>query len=382
MKRKVFTPKDIILTAGPSISNREIRYVTDAVKNGWNEHFRDYLTRFEQRFAEYIGVKYAWGTSSGTGALHAALMGLGIGKGDEVIVPEITFVATSNVVEFVGAKPVFVDIEPDTWCMDPRSFERAITKRTKAVIPVHLYGHPADMKEINRIARSYSIAVVEDACPSVGAEVRGRKTGSLSDIAAFSFQGAKIMVTGEGGMITTNDKSLFEKATYWGNHAKDHDRVFWHTNIGYMYRMANLLGALGLAQLERNEIFVTAKRKIFSWYRNRLEGVPGISLNTEKPWAKNIYWMTSIVLDRDSPVKRDALMEELKRRKIDTRPFFYPISMFPMYHEQKLERKNPIAYWVGTHGINLPSGVNLTRPEVDYIADQVIDILKHPTRLQ
>jgi len=373
-KTSAYYPEKLLLTAGPSISKREIEYVTDAVKTGWNENFRDYLTRFEESFASYTNTKYAWGTSSGTGALHIALLACDIKKGDEVIVPEITFVATSNAVEFVGAKPVFVDVEPDTWCMDPVSFEKAITPKTKAVIPVHLYGHPANMTEINRIAKKHGLYVIEDACPAAGAEVRGKRVGGLSDIAAFSFQGAKTLVTGEGGMITTNNKKLFDKAVYWGNHAKDHSKIFWHTNVGYMYRMANILGALGLAQLERNDSFVESKKKIFSWYEEILGSVKGIHLNVEKPWAKNIYWMSSVVLDTDIPIKRDKLMSVLKKRNIDTRPFFYPISMFPMYKPQP--KTNPNAYWVGTHGINLPSGVCLKKQQVEYIANQVKDIVQ------
>src|SRR5581483_4888967 len=189
-------PSKMILTAGPSISKKEEKYVLDALRTGWNFHFRDYLTRFETKFADYVGTKYAWGTSSGTGALHVAMLACGIGKGDEVIIPELTFVASANVVCYVGAKPVFVDIEKDSWCIDPVSFRKAITKKTKAVMPVHIYGHPANMGEINKIAKEHGLYVIEDACPSVGAEYKGKKTGSLSDIAAFSFQGAKIMVTG------------------------------------------------------------------------------------------------------------------------------------------------------------------------------------------
>lgn len=375
MKRGTYSPLKTILTAGPSIGKREERYVLDALRTGWNEKFRDYLTRFENAFASYIGTKHAWSTSSGTGALHTALLACSIGKGDEVIIPEITFVASANAVLYVGAKPVFVDIEPDTWCMDPVSLKKAVTERTKAVMPVHLYGHPANMDEINRIAKKHGLYVIEDACPSIGSEYKGKKPGCLSDIAAFSFQGAKILVTGEGGMITTSNTKLFERARYYGSHAKDPKDPFWNNEVGYMYRMANLLGALGLAQLERIEEFVEKKRKIFSWYKKELEGIEGIQMNDEAPWAKNNYWMSSIVLAKNHTVKRKTLMENLKKRLVDTRPIFYPLSMMPMFRSQKL--KNPVAYWVGTHGINLPSGVMLTRRDVAYIANQVKEIL-HP----
>lgn len=369
-------PTHMILTAGPSISSKEIRYVTDAVKNGWNFHYRDYIDRFEKAFAKYIGVKYALTVSSGTAALHLAMLGCGITKGDEVIIPEITFVASANAVRYVGATPVFVDVEPDTWCIDPASVERAITKKTKAIMPVHIYGHPANMIAINRIAKKYKLKVIEDACPSIGAQVKGKKTGSMSDAAVFSFQGAKALVTGEGGMFLTNDKTIFEKAQYYGNHAKDHAKMFWHTDIGYMYRMTNLQAALGLAQLARVDEFIKKKRIIFSWYRNRLKDVPGIRLNYEAPWAKSLYWMSSVVLEEDARISRDILMAELKKRMIDTRPFFYPISMFPMYTKKFYAKRNPVSYWVGTHGINLPSGLMLTKTTVEYVADTLIRLLR------
>lgn len=368
----MYRPTKTILTAGPSISTGEIKYVMDAVKNGWNEEYDKYIKKFSEAFAKYIGVKYAWPTSSGTGALHAAILALNVQKGDEVIIPEITFVASANVVEYVGAKPVFVDVERDTWTIDPSEVEKKITKKTKAIMPVHIYGNVADMDPINKIAKKYGLKVIEDACPSVGAEYKGKRTGNLSDIAAFSFQGAKIMVTGEGGMIVTNNAELYEKASYWGNHAKEKNKIFWHDNIGYMYRMANLLAALGLGQLQRNEKFIAKKRKIFGWYKERLKDIDGISMNIEKEGTKSIYWMSSIVLDKDFGLTRDEIIAKLKEKKIDTRPFFYPLSMFPMWKEQK----TPNAHHVGLNGINLPSGVNLTEEQVVYVSEQVKNILQ------
>jgi perosamine synthetase len=368
----MYKPDKLILTAGPSISNKEVKYVLDAVKNGWNDQYNHYIKKFEKTFADYIGVKHAWSTSSGTGALHVAVLALDIKRGDEVIIPEITFAASANVVEYVGAKPVFVDVERDTWTIDPNEIEKKITKKTKAIMPVHIYGNVADMDPIKKIAKKYGLKVIEDACPSVGAEYKGKRTGSLSDIAGFSFQGAKAMVTGEGGMVVTNSDDLYEKASYWGNHAKDRNKAFWHTDVGYMYRMANLLAALGLAQIERNDVFVAKKRKIFSWYKKRLGDIEGLSMNVEREGTKSIYWMSSIVLDRDFGLTRDELMARLKEEKIDTRPFFYPLSMFPMWKEQK----TPNAHHVGLNGINLPSGVNLTEEQVDFVAKTIRRILK------
>lgn len=371
----MYKPKKTILTAGPSITSKEINYVLDAVENGWNLHFNDYVEEFEKSFAKYIGVKHAITTSSGTGALHLSLLAMGIGEGDEVILPEISAVASANVVTYVRAKPIFVDIEKDTWCIDPQSFKNAITKRTKAVMPVHMYGHPANMGEINKIAKENGLFVLEDACPSLGATFKGKKTGGLGDMAAFSFQGAKIVVTGEGGMLTTNNSKLFEKAAYIVDLGRDRRRgAFWHTLIGYKYKMSNLQAALGLGQLERVEGLIERKRRIFEWYYKKLGNIEGLFMNTEKSWARNIYWMSSIIIDRKLSITRDEFMQELKDRMIDTRPFFFPFSMLPMY---KTNVDNPVAYHVGLKGINLPSGVNLTKKEVDYVSAQVIDILNN-----
>ena len=364
----------MILTAGPSITKKEISYVLDATKNGWNFHFNDYVEKFEKEVARYVGVKHAMATSSGTGALHLSLLAMGIGPGDEVILPEISAVASANVITFTGAKPIFVDIEQDTWCIDPKSFERAITKRTKAVMPVHLYGHPSNMTEINKIAKKRGLYVLEDACPSLGATCNSIKTGSLGDMGAFSFQGAKIVVTGEGGMLVSNNSKLFEKAQYIADLGRDRKRgAFWHTIVGYKYKMSNIQAALGLSQTERIESLVGKKRRIFSWYKKRLDTLAGLTMNVEKDWARNTYWMSSIVLPKKSRVSRDELMHELHNRMVDTRPFFFPFSMLPMY---RAKTNNRVAYQVGLTGINLPSGVNLTEEEVDYVCKQVITILE------
>lgn len=365
-------PKKLILTAGPSIGQKEIAYVTDAIKTGWNEKSYWYMRKFEREFAKYIGVKYARTTTGGTGSLWLGLAALGIGPGDEVIIPEITYFACSDVVMLLGAKPVFVDILKDTWCIDPQKIEKAITKKTKAIMPVHIYGNPAEMDEIMHIARKYKLSVVEDACPAVGAVYKGKKPGSFGDIGAFSFQGAKIMVTGFGGMIVTNDERLFKKILYLNNHGEDEDKKFWQTSVGYSFELPNISCALGLAQLERIEEFVAKKRKIFDWYHERLGDINGISMNFERPNTRSIRWMSSIILDRNFDTDRDKLRIRLKDEGIDTRPFFYPISMFPMYKEQN----TPVAHHVGLNGINLPSGLNLTLNQVDFVCRKVRKILK------
>lgn len=362
--------KKLILTAGPSITQKEVRGVLDAAKNGWNFHLDDYIVEFERQFAEFIGVKYAVAATSGTAALHLAMRVLEIGEGDEVIVPDQTFIACANVVNFVGATPVFCDVEKDTWCIDPLSFEKAISKKTKAVIAVDTYGQPAKMDEIRKIAKKHNVFIVEDACPAVGSTYKNKKAGGLADIGAFSFQGAKIMVTGEGGMLVTNKESWYKKALSLRAHGKDPKKTFWHNDIGYMYRMTNIQAALGLAQLKRINYFVEKKQKIFNWYKKRLRDVEGIILNTENNWSKSNYWMSSLVLMKKFKLTRDELRGRLYEKKIDTRQFFYPISMFPMYkNSKKVDTK--ISYHLGLNGINLPSGLLLREEEVDYIASYV-----------
>jgi len=362
----------MILTAGPSISAREATYAFDAAKYGWNDQWAKYLKAFEQSFAEYIGVKYALATSSCTGALHLALAALGIGPGDEVIVPDITWVATGNAVLYVGATPVFADVDPETWTLDPASFRSKITPRTKAVMPVHLYGHPCRMDEILTIAQEHGLRVVEDAAPSIGAEVLGRRTGSFGDFAAFSFQGAKLAVTGEGGMLLTNDETLYKQVyTIW-----DQGRVpgtFWIAHRGWKYKLANALAAIGLGQLERNDAMVEAKRRVFRWYEEGLAGVPHLSLNREASWARSIYWMSSILVHESSPISRDDLMKELKARRIDTRAVFPAISQYPIWPAPQAPQPNALR--IGLRAINLPSGVCLSREEVTYVCTQIRELV-------
>ncbi len=363
-----------ILTAGPTISQREIDYVLDAVQNGWNENWSGYLTRFEQAFAAYIGTRYALATSSCTGALHLALLALGLGPGDEVLVPEITWVATASAITYTGARPVMVDVEPDTWCLAPASARRAITPWTRAIVPVHLYGHPTDMAAVLRLADDHGLKVLEDAAPALGADIAGRRVGSFGDVACFSFQGAKIMTCGEGGMLVTSDERLYERARQLNDHGRDPQRQFEINTIGYKYKMSNLQAALGLAQLERIEEMVAKRRVIFDWYRQRLEYVEGLTLNVERPGVRNIYWMTSVVLAERLGVSRDDAIAGLKRRGIDSRPFFSPVSSFPMFASRR--DINPTAYAISRRGINLPSGHNLTEADVDRVCSSLLEVLE------
>lgn len=361
----------LILTAGPSITEKEISYVTDAVTNGWNDQWNKYIVKLEEEFANYINVKHAITTTSCTGAMHLALKGLGIKEGDEVIVPETTWIATAAVVTYVGAKPVFVDIEKDTWCIDPESIKKAITPKTKAIIPVHLYGGMARMDKIIEIAEENNLKVIEDAAPSLGANINGKKSGSFGTTSAFSFQGAKIMVTGEGGIFLTDDSNLYEKVSKTADQGRSYTKALWNDEIGFKYKMSNLQAAIGLAQLERLEELINKKRQIFSWYQERLKDIEGLSMNFELPNSRNTYWMTTIVLEKDFGITRDEFIQKLKEWNVDTRPVFYPLSHMPMFEKQH----HPNAEKFSEDGINLPSGHNRTEEEIDYICNVIKLIL-------
>lgn len=365
--------KQLILTAGPSISSREAFYAWDAARNGWNQHWSGYLSRFESAFAEYIGVKYAIATSSCTGALHIALAALGIGPGDEVIVPDTTWVATANAVRYVGATPVFADVEEDSWCLDAASFQSKITSRTKAVIPVHLYGHPARMDRIEAVAREHKLYIVEDAAPAIGAEWQGRRMGTFGDFACFSFQGAKLLVTGEGGAIVTSNPVLYENARKIWDQGRDPKKAFWIDALGLKYKMANVQAAIGLAQLERCDEQIEMKRRIFEWYREGLDGCPNLTLMSEVPGARSICWMSSCRLAPVGPIAREELRAELKKRNIDTRPVFPAISQYPIWPTRQPPQPRSLA--IGNTGINLPSGVCLNRDQIDYVCRCIREIL-------
>lgn len=367
----MYKPKELILTAGPSISEKEIKYVNDAVKNGWNFRMSEYKDKLEKEFARYVGTRYAIGTSGATGAMHLALASLDINPGDEVILPDLCFYAASDVVMHRGAKPVFVDVLPDTWCINPYKIKKAITKKTKAIMPVYMYGNLCEMEEISAISKQYGLALVEDAAPALGSIYKGKKPGTFGEFGAYSFQGAKIAVSGIGGILITNNKRLYEKAQMLNNHGQDPKRKFWQIKIGYSYHMSNIQAALALAQLERIEEFVKKKNNIFKWYKNKLTKIEGISLNPEKPNTRSNKWMSSIVLNKKFKFTRDQLILQLRKNMIDARPFFYPVSMFPMYKNHD----TPVAHHIGLNGINLPSGVNLKKEQVDYICSVLAKLL-------
>lgn len=369
-----------IPVSSPLIGEREIAYVLDAVSSGWVSSIGPYVERFEKSFAEYIGVGHAVAVCNGTVGLHLALHALGIGPGDEVLVPDLTFVATAHAVLQTGATPVFVDVEPDTWCMDPKAAELAITARTRAVIPVHLYGHPADMDAIRYIADKYGLWIIEDAAEAHGAEYQGRKVGGIGHIGVFSFYGNKIITTGEGGMVVTDDAELAARLRFLKDHGMSREKRYYHTELAFNYRLTNVQAALGLAQLEQIETFIGHRRQVFQWYAHCLSDVPGIILNTERPGVRNVYWMTCVVLTEKFPISREALMNILREKGIDTRPFFVPMHQLPhlaSYRTVSREgEKCPQAEWLGARGLNLPSGPHIDEVTVQRICAELKGVLQ------
>lgn len=364
----------LILTAGPSISSREAFYSHDAALNGWNSKWSHYLDRFEKTFAEFVGSKYAISTSSCTGALQIALMALDIGPGDEVIVPDQTWVATAKAVRYVGATPIFADIELDSWGLDAKSVEVKISANTKAIMPVHMYGNPARMDALRTLADKHGLYIVEDAAPAIGATWQNKVCGTFGEFGCFSFQGAKLLVTGEGGMLVTDNEDLYIKAKKIWDQGRNPSKVFWIDDEGVKFKMSNVQAAIGLGQIERANELIAMKRRIFSWYEEGLSGVEGISLNKEVEGAKGIYWMSSIRLDENLKITRDELIKELKDRNVDTRPVFPAISQYPIWDKPQSEM--PVASLVGRQSINLPSGVCLHRDEVSYICKQIREIIE------
>ncbi len=370
-----------IPVAGPSITQKEIDYVTDAVTNAWYSNANVYHDRFEKAFSEYLGVRHAMALPSCTSAIHLSLLAMGIGPGDEVVVPEATWIASAAPITYAGATPVFADIDERTWCLSAKSFEACITPKTRAVIPVDLYGNMSDMDEIAEVASRYGIAIVEDAAEAIGSEYKGRKAGSFGDASVFSFHGSKTLTTGEGGMLVTNDTKLFERAQFLRDHGrKPGDKMFFNLEVAYKYKMSSMQAALGLAQLERIEELLAQKRQIFKWYQEELNGVDGITLNHGAPDTKLVYWMVTVVVDPKFNLPKERLMEIMSERNIDTRPFFHPLSSIPAYRDTEQGReariRNQVSYRISPTGLNFPSGLNMTEEKVAYVCGVLREVLK------
>jgi perosamine synthetase len=323
------TSKRVIPVAAPVLVGNEKAYVMDCLDSTWISSSGKYIDKFENAFAEFCGVKHAITCCNGTVALHLALMALGVQHGDEVIVPTLTFVATANAVTYCGARPVFVDSEPETWNMDPSLIEEKVTPRTKGIIVVHLYGHPADMDPIISIARRRGLFIIEDAAEAHGAEYKGQRIGSLGDISTFSFYGNKIITTGEGGMVVTNDPALASKVRQLKGQGFVPEQRYWFPIIGFNYRMTNVASAIGLGQLEKAEWHIERRLEVARWYYEYLNNTASLTLPVQKEWARNVYWMFSVLLDERVLISRDDLMAGLLKLGIETRPLFYPMHILP-----------------------------------------------------
>jgi perosamine synthetase len=359
--------------AGPWVSELEATYVAEAARGAWYQGAGSFVRRFEQSFAGYIGVRHAIAVPHCTSALHLALLALGVGKGDEVIVPECSWIASAAPITYVGAQPVFADIDPATWCISPESVERLITAKTRAVIPVGLYGLPADMPAIRKITEKFKIHLIEDAAQSLGGKYSGKMSGSAADVAAFSFHGTKTLTTGEGGMFVTDDEAIFERAQFLRDHGRSrvNYKNFYNTEVAYKYKMSDLQAAFGLAQLERIDQLLERKRSVFQWYKARLSDIPGVTLNIEPPGFVNSYWMTTVVLDPSLRLTTPAIRSKFEEYGIDVRPFFHPMSSLPAFagypKVREAQENNSAAYSISPRAFNLPSALQLSEAQVERV---------------
>jgi perosamine synthetase len=363
-----------IPVAAPDLSGNEEAYVGEAIRSSWISSTGPFVERFEREFAAVSGTSTALGVCNGTVALHLSLLALGVRPGDEVIVPALTYVATANVVRYVGGEPVFVDVDPATWCLDPAKLEDSITRRTRGIIAVHLYGHPADMDAINRVAGIHGLWVVEDAAEAHFATYKGRPVGGLADIAAFSFYGNKLITSGEGGAVTVSDPRLELRARTLRGQGMDPSRRYYFPVTGYNFRLTNVACAILCAQIERRDAIVDRRRGIFDTYRSGLAGIPGIGFQPVAEWAVPAPWLFCITVDPNAYGRtRDELVERLDAEGIETRPFFIPLNKLPPFREGALGRGDavPVTESLGGSGLNLPTFGGLTQDDQARVIDAV-----------
>ncbi|MGH7265884.1 MAG: DegT/DnrJ/EryC1/StrS family aminotransferase [Candidatus Rokuibacteriota bacterium] len=363
----------IIPVSDPRLDGNELRYVTQCIQSNWISSAGRFVREFEETFAAAVGCRYGIACSNGTTSLHLALATLGVGPGDEVITPTFTMIATANAVRYTGAMPVLVDSERETWNLDVTRLAAAVTPRTRGILLIHTYGHPADMDPILDLAERRGLWILEDAAEAHGARYKGRFVGGLGRAGSFSFYANKIITTGEGGMVTSNDPELARVARRLRDHAFSDERHFWHKYLGFNYRMTNLQAAVGVAQTERLEEFVEIRRVNAARYTRLLSKIPGLTLPVERPWARNVYWMYGVVVEDAFGISRDELRQRLARRGIETRTFFIPIHLQPIYYALYEGQRYPVAEELCRRGLYLPSGATLTEAEITYICEMVRD---------
>lgn len=362
----------------PLLNGREKELLSQCIKTGWISSDGPFVGEFERKFSAYIGVKHGIAVCNGTAALETALFAAGIGKGDEVIMPAFTIISCALAVIRLGAVPVLVDAEPDTWNMDVNQIKMRLTPKSKAIMPVHIYGHPVDMDPVLDIAKKHDLLVVEDAAEAHGAEYKGRKCGGIGHISAWSFYANKIITTGEGGMVLTSDPEMAERAASYRNLCFRPEKRFYHTELGYNFRMTNLQAAIGVAQMERIKEFVQIKRRLGEYYRQRLLKIKGIKCQVEKPWAKMVYWMYCIELDKGLGLDAQVMMEEFGKKGIGTRPFFLGLHEQPALHDLGLFKGEhyPVTERISRQGLYLPSGLALTEKQIDEVVTAVSDVIR------
>ncbi|MBD2178832.1 DegT/DnrJ/EryC1/StrS aminotransferase family protein [Pseudanabaena sp. FACHB-1998] len=346
----------------PSLVGNEKKYVNDCLDSNWISSKGKYVSLFEKEFSRYVNVNYATGVCNGTVALHLALLALGISQGDEVIVPTLTYIASVNSISYTGATPIFVDSLPDTWQIDPEEVRKSITPKTKAIMAVHLYGHPCEMSALKEIANEYRIFLIEDCAEAIGSKYQGIHVGTFGDVATFSFYGNKTITTGEGGMVVTNDQTIFERVVHFKGQGLAKYREYWHDVIGYNYRMTNICAAIGLAQLERVNEILTKKRQVAELYKELLKETD-YKVHPEVGNVLHSYWMISILVDK--AIRRDHVRDHLEKVGIETRPVFYPVHTMPMYSLKF--QKHKFAEDIGWRGINLPSYPDLSKEDIEFI---------------
>ncbi len=350
----------------PDISDREVRYVTEAIKSSWISGTGPYIEKFERLYAQKVSqTKYAVAVNSGTSALHLALVAANIGPGDEVILPSFTMIASVNAITYCGAKPVLVDANPVTWNMDVTAIEKKITKKTRAIMPVHIYGLPVDMDPIRKLAKAYGLWVIEDASEAHGATYKGTRVGALGDMAAFSLFANKIIATGEGGIITTDNRKIADLVRLLRGHAFTPSHHFWHQYVGYSYEMTNLAAAVGFAQVERLPTLIAKRRRNGRMYTKLLSGIDGITLPVEPQGYTNVYWMFGMLIDKKKfGMDRDTLRAHLAKHRIETRTFFVPIHFQPPYYERFVGERYPVSEMLCRDGLYVPSASTLTESEI------------------